>query len=195
MRLRTLLSIAAATVLFGGVASAATVNPDEYLGGYDLANSGPDAELAAFKTVIGNNDLTLETDIEDGKLDYSDVSIMEDDNGIFYIEVDYTPDYFALKTGNISGTDDNFFVFKNVPDKNVLAFDPDFLFDAYGFSFEDSCLSSDQLRIAVDDNGGGCKLSHLTLTSGVPEIPVPAAGWLLIGGLASLAAVRRRYTA
>ncbi|NNJ68054.1 MAG: VPLPA-CTERM sorting domain-containing protein, partial [Boseongicola sp.] len=42
--------------------------------------------------------------------------------------------------------------------------------------------------------GGSWKLKSATVEYSVPEIPLPAAGWLMIAGIGSIAALRRKKT-
>ncbi|MBT8460371.1 MAG: VPLPA-CTERM sorting domain-containing protein [Boseongicola sp.] len=56
----------------------------------------------------------------------------------------------------------------------------------------ESPLLTDNLFGIKAGIGGSWKLMAVTVDYSVPEIPLPAAGWLLLAGIGSIAAIRRR---
>ena len=64
------------------------------------------------------------------------------------------------------------------------------------YVMDTSIMSGDWTTFDLENSGGSPALSNIALFKApgadMPEIPLPAAGWLLLGGLGGLAAMKRR---
>jgi hypothetical protein len=73
----------------------------------------------------------------------------------------------------------------------VATTNPGSLGGRYSFAVPDIAAFTDNLFGVKAGINGSWKLMAVTVDYSVPEIPLPAAGWLLIGGLGGLAALRK----
>lgn len=193
MNLTKTLLAAAAAALFGGMASAATVTPDTYLGeatlGGGSGGNSTDVEIAALCDILeGDSDGLCGLDLElDTKFEAGELAIMQDDtdSNVFYVNVSPdTPGYFILKFGTGNTGESTHYFFENIADLSILAWDITASQSGGLYNLWD-CVAGDLVGGSGDQPQ--CSLSHITTV-----IPVPAAGWLLLGGLGGLAAFRRR---
>ena len=181
MNLTKTLLAASVFTIFGGAAFAATVNPDTFLGSADLGNSGDPAELAAMCDMIeGDSDGSCGLNLLIDEKYESSLIINQDpmDANVFYVEIaPNTPGWFLLKMGTGNTGEDSHYFYTNLPELSILAWD---ITDDPGLQALWNCVDGDEV-------GDECKLSHITTF-----VPIPAAGWLLIGSLGGLLALRRR---
>lgn len=134
----------------------------------DLGNSGDGVVLDWVKVVLGTDDITL-----DAK--YTDMSWLQtNEAGTYAIDFQTdSPEYFLVKTGNISGSSFTHFLFLNNE----------------SFSWGVVNLSA-QLGIQSITNVG--KISHVDEFKTAAPVPEPATLLLLGSGLLGLAGFRKK---
>lgn len=111
--------------------------------------------------------------------------------------VDVTLD--ALKFGYIatgySGVNDDFVIIGDTNDSGGIGLGDKVLHDGDAMAHVDLSavlgLTDNYFGIAAGDNGSW-KLKAVTVSYHVPQVPLPAAGWMLLGGLGGIAAMRRK---
>jgi hypothetical protein len=200
----TMALLAAGFMSFAGVAAnAATYQLDDFLGsaeqselscldaggliieGCNGGGSNPDVEIAYLAELIGVEFSDLELDFKyetNSSIFYVDGSI-DDINRQYFFDIADATGYFILKFGGgngLGGVDTHYF-FENIGELTKLVWNDDQtngLLRNCEFGSEGGLYSA---------SVGSCALSHITTV-----VPLPAAGWLLIGGLGGLAALRRR---
>ena len=75
-----------------------------------LPNSGAATELAWVETETGNSDLVMDAKYEDGEMSWLPTTTI----GVYAIQLNYNPAYFLIKTGNVSSTENDHFLFENL---------------------------------------------------------------------------------
>lgn len=209
MKIITTTLAAAALALFAGVSNAATYTDyeldtlltsasqsevgnscDLYFADDDTCNGGgsnSDNEIAYLAEYLGLDfsDLDLFQKYEEPAV----ISLQNDndpDNREYFFDI--APDqvgWFILKFG--AGQSDggiSHFFFENIGELSKLVWN-----DFQTNDLLNGCNNFEGSGGLYSSEIGSCTLSHITTV-----VPVPAAGWLLLGGLGGLAALRRRKT-
>lgn len=157
----------------GGSLTFKATNPgkNDINGGTAGSLSSTSANLYALKNSNAAQEGAAIDVLLDGTLD-GDITggVQQDTGGVDYLEFTSSAKYLAVKTGNPLKSDQkHFFLELRGPGPITLIYDKD------------------------GQKGGG--FSHYTefgSIPGLPPVPLPAAGWMLIAGLGGLAAIRRR---
>ena len=208
--MKTVLAVSA-VALMAGSAQAATYSPDTFLGADNVSPSDPSNEVDALADILGLSPDDFEftekyvAEDDDGANDpYPVFDLMRDDGGNWYVNVDPNePGYFVLKIGNGAKLPYSHYFYANdgaADEVSLLVWSNDFsVCSGEGFASTVDCASEVASFDAfmwdsyLETGTLGGVLSHITLIDGdTTPIPLPAAGWLLLGGLGGLAAMRRR---
>lgn len=204
--MKTVLAVSA-VALMAGSAQAATYSPDTFLGADNVSPSNPSEEVDALAAILGLPSDNFEFTEKYFASDDSETPVfdlMRDDVGNWYVNVDPNePGYFVLKIGSGVELPYSHYFYANdgaADEVSLLVWSNDFsVCSGEGFASTVDCASEVAYFDAfmwdsyLETGTLGGALSHITLIDGdTTPIPLPAAGWLLLGGLGGLAAMRRR---
>lgn len=186
MKLWKVIAATSVLVLSGAAAQAAVYNVDPLRCTLTLANSGDANELNAIAncmnttngTSLTGSDLVLDTALKG-----SQQTIQTDANDSFFVDLGTDRmGFFMLKFGNNSSGFRNY-IFENLAEYSKLVWTND--------QIGDIMVTTDCFQ-----TGGDCKLSHISFaTDPSAQVPLPATGLLLLGGIGGLAALRKRKAA
>ncbi len=117
MRKQIVTLLAGALLIVGTVTSASAIMygsidvgaRDVLIGSSDLGNSGNATELAWVKTILGSS-----TDWEIKYDTFATNWHLTNEAGTFAMDLQGTPEYYMVKTGNVNGGGNDHFLFDNV---------------------------------------------------------------------------------